>query len=91
MAQMYQEQGAAALRLSGERDALKKQNREMEAAIRDGQHWARRPPLPLERQPPLRLPAWTLDHRFYALGAVLTRDQVRGFGGFGRCVHDRFD
>jgi hypothetical protein len=66
-----------ALKLAGERDAFKAKTEELESAIRDGQNWAARPPLPFERQPPLHMPAWTMDHRFYALGAVLTRDQVR--------------
>lgn len=69
-------QGQELLRLSGERDALKERNAELEAAIRDGQYGAKRPSLPFTTQPPLRMPAWTLDHRFYALGAILTRDQV---------------
>lgn len=57
---------------------------ELESAIREDQQWAKRPGLAFDRQPPLKMPGWTLDHRFYALGAVLTRDQVRcgGLGGW---------
>lgn len=66
--------------LEGDRAALAEQIKGFEAAIREEQHWAKRSPLLFEQQPALQMPAWTLDHRFYALGAVLTRDQVRGFG-----------
>ncbi len=62
--------------MGGERDALRERLQELEGTIQDAKHWAARPPLPMEQQPVLQMPAWTLDHRFYALGAVLTRDQV---------------
>lgn len=77
--QWGKEQGEEVLRLSGERDALKEQVAHLEAVLRDGQprSGGQGPPLPFATQPPLQMPAWTLDHRFYALGAVLTRDQVQ--------------
>jgi hypothetical protein len=75
---------AAALKVGGERDALLEKVANLEHAIQEAKHWSARPPLPMERQPVLAMPAWTLDHRFYALGAVLTRDQVGWVDGSSR-------
>lgn len=71
-----QQRGEEARVWQAERKAMAAQIAELESAIREDQQWAKRPGLAFDRQPPLRMPGWTLDHRFYALGAVLTRDQV---------------